>query len=227
MSFGCVYGRCNGDVIADREDGIDNFLECFPLEYTPGEYCDCCDCCNPDTKNKEPCVTCSCRCASEDEYTSDEEKDNDEKSIEDNESSEDYYSAEDNIEDNVKYKGEDNTEEFSKSWPFVVKYIKKDFLPKYWGNPEIGALSPREIRNVDDSHLKYNDIGTLCHISGWIITGYLREDYYEYVDKFHARHPHFGCVYGSFNKKVIASSNEAFEHFTDNHNPQIYDPNDE
>lgn len=61
------------------------------------------------------------------------------------------------------------------------------------------------------------------HSSGWIILGDIHEDWYEWVNEFTASHPVFGRVWGDFEHEVHADSEEAFEHFIANHEPNVWD----
>lgn len=59
--------------------------------------------------------------------------------------------------------------------------------------------------------------------SEWVITGQIHEDYYEWVNEFEAIHPKYGRIYGDFEKERIAESEEAFQHFWENHEPEDWD----
>lgn len=61
------------------------------------------------------------------------------------------------------------------------------------------------------------------HASGWVISGVIHEDYFEWVNEFEAVHPDFGRVWGDFEEVVYADSEEAFEHFYKNHPPNEWD----
>lgn len=61
------------------------------------------------------------------------------------------------------------------------------------------------------------------HASGWVISGEIHEDWYEWVNEFEATHPDFGRVWGNFEEVVYADSEEAFEHFYKNHPPNEWD----
>lgn len=62
--------------------------------------------------------------------------------------------------------------------------------------------------------------------SGWTISGNVIEDYYEWINEFEAFHPSFGKVWGDYENKVYADSEEAFEHFYKNHPPKEWDYSD-
>lgn len=61
------------------------------------------------------------------------------------------------------------------------------------------------------------------NLSGWIIRGEIKEDYYKWVNEFEAFHLYYGKVWGDFEGKVYASSEEAYEHFVENHPPTEWD----
>ncbi len=61
------------------------------------------------------------------------------------------------------------------------------------------------------------------HSDGWTITGTVCEDYYRWVNWFKAEHPVFGLVEGDFECEVIATSEEGFQHFYENHEPEAWD----
>jgi hypothetical protein len=64
------------------------------------------------------------------------------------------------------------------------------------------------------------------HASGWTITGDVRNDYYVWVNDFKAEHPTLGRVEGDFEVEVRATSEEAFKHFWENHEPAAWDYHD-
>ena len=59
--------------------------------------------------------------------------------------------------------------------------------------------------------------------SGWVISGTVHEDYYEWVNSFEAYHPTFGIVFGDFEDVVFYSSEKALEHFLKNHHYESWD----
>lgn len=69
--------------------------------------------------------------------------------------------------------------------------------------------------------LRPSDLGE--NDSGWTIAGEILEDYFEWVREFEATHPDFGRVWGDFQIEVYADSQEAFEHFYENHPPDEWD----
>lgn len=64
------------------------------------------------------------------------------------------------------------------------------------------------------------------HDSGWVITGDIHADYYEWVNEFEAVHPKYGRVWGDFEDKVFADSEEGFYHFFEHHPPCEWNPKD-
>lgn len=64
------------------------------------------------------------------------------------------------------------------------------------------------------------------HPDGWIISGEVHEDYYEWVNEFEAHHPTYGKVWGNFEEEVYAESEEGFQHFYKNHTPVAWDYGD-
>lgn len=59
--------------------------------------------------------------------------------------------------------------------------------------------------------------------SGWQVKAQIHEDYYEWVNYFEAFHPDYGLVYGDFESEVYASSDQALEHFLNNHPFEVWD----
>ena len=66
-----------------------------------------------------------------------------------------------------------------------------------------------------------SEIGT--HDDGWAITGEIHEDYYEWVNEFEATHPIYGRVWGDFENKVFADSEEGYADFYAKHSPFEWD----
>ena len=62
--------------------------------------------------------------------------------------------------------------------------------------------------------------------SGWTISGMLKEDWYAWVNEFEATHPQYGKVWGDFEDSVEASSEAAFAHFYEHHEPEAWDYGD-
>ena len=69
---------------------------------------------------------------------------------------------------------------------------------------------------LDPEHIGVND-------SGWTIEGEIHEDEFFWVNEFKATHPIYGCVCGNFEKTVYATSEEAYNHFFINHEPQLWE----
>ena len=59
--------------------------------------------------------------------------------------------------------------------------------------------------------------------SGWEISGEIQEDFCQWVNDFEATHPTFGKVWGNFEDKVFADSEEGYNHFIENHPPESWD----
>lgn len=68
------------------------------------------------------------------------------------------------------------------------------------------------------------DLGT--HSDGWSISGAVVEDYYEWVNQFEAVHPVFGRVWGDFEGKVYADTEDGFNAFYAVHPPHYWDYGD-
>lgn len=65
------------------------------------------------------------------------------------------------------------------------------------------------------------------HEDGWIIKGEVKEDYYEWVNDFYAGNTKtFDWVYGNFEEKVYASSQEAYNLFIKKYPPTAWDYGD-
>lgn len=83
--------------------------------------------------------------------------------------------------------------------------------------------------NINISQFQTTPACTLCPVylgandSGWLITGQVTTDYYEWVEQFFAYHEDFGFVCGNFEQEVFADSQEAFDHFIDWHPPESWD----
>ena len=64
------------------------------------------------------------------------------------------------------------------------------------------------------------------HSSGWTIAGPVHEDYYEWINEFEATHPVYGRIEGDYENTLFATSEEAFQHFYENHPPHAWDYQD-
>jgi len=100
----------------------------------------------------------------------------------------------------------------------IVKEFGKDFHSPY------GALT------LNTSEVcKGNDAGkewtkqTRTHKDGWTITGVIQKDYCYWVNEFEAVHPEYGKVWGNFEDKVYADSEEGFQDFYEKHPPEAWD----
>lgn len=95
------------------------------------------------------------------------------------------------------------------------------------------VLNYKEEVLTDEQALKYYGISgcyvTLYpyqlgnHASGWIVEGEVSEDCFEWVSDFTASHPVYGKVWGNFNKKVYADSQEGLDDFMKNVPPHAWD----
>lgn len=98
----------------------------------------------------------------------------------------------------------------------ITKQFGKDF------NSDGGALT-LDVSEISEVGHKYNVPQTRTHVDGWTIYGISHEDYYEWVNEFNASHPIYGNVWGDFEEKVFADSEEGFDHFYQNHQPHAWD----
>lgn len=74
--------------------------------------------------------------------------------------------------------------------------------------------------------LSSDEIKNGLHEDGWLITGVIHEDYYEWVNEFRAVHPVYGKVWGDFESEVYADTEEGYQHFYENHKPNSWDYQD-
>jgi len=84
------------------------------------------------------------------------------------------------------------------------------------------TLASEEVTDGNEEQGVY----TKAHNDGWVITGKIIEDYYVWVNSFVAYHPIYGFVCGDFEDTVYASSEEAFAHFWQHHEPEAWDYED-
>ena len=100
----------------------------------------------------------------------------------------------------------------------ITKKFGKDF------KSEDGALtlSPSEVTTSNAEE----GIHKRTHKDGWTIKGEIHEDYFVWVNKFEASHPKFGKVWGDFEDKVYADSEEGFKDFFEKHKPHAWDYGD-
>ena len=64
------------------------------------------------------------------------------------------------------------------------------------------------------------------HKDGWTIEGFIQENYYTWVNEFHANHPVFGEIYSDFKKTVFYKSKKEPNHFLKYHEPYKWDYGD-
>lgn len=120
-----------------------------------------------------------------------------------------------------------NKEEFMEKFEQIERseldtMVIKRFGEDFHSSGGALTLNPSEVSDVNRIGGPY----TRSHPDGWTITGVIHEDYYEWVNEFKAEHPHYGVIYGDFEDKVTASSEEAFQHFYENHKPEEWDYQD-
>ena len=82
------------------------------------------------------------------------------------------------------------------------------------------TLNPDEVRG--GVYLK-DGTPQKTHESGWTIRGRIVKDYFEWVNEFEAVHIDYGFVKGNFEDEVQATSEEAFDHFWEHHEPVDWD----
>lgn len=85
------------------------------------------------------------------------------------------------------------------------------------------TLNPSE---VCENHKSETGNQHRTHPDGWTIYGEIKEDWIYWVNKFTARHPQYGSLWGDFENEVYADSEEAFQHFYKHHTPQAWDYGD-
>lgn len=91
------------------------------------------------------------------------------------------------------------------------------------------TLAEDEVSGVDlpPGRVNYSKgVYTRTHPDGWTITGKVWDDYYTWVNEFEASHPTHGVVWGDFERVVFATSEEAFRHFWEHHEPSAWDYHD-
>lgn len=117
----------------------------------------------------------------------------------------------------------------------AVRYVLADFLEEQGKQAESDAIRNGVVKKYgvdfrNEPHRNYGSpaltldpdhIGS--HPDGWTIEGEIHEDYYEWVNEFKASHPTYGLVWGDFESFVFASSEEAYQHFYQNHPPSSWD----
>lgn len=93
---------------------------------------------------------------------------------------------------------------------------------------EGGALTLDTVE-ISNKGFRESDSGVeeeKTHKDGWTIKGVICEDWYEWVNEFEASHPKHGRVWGDFENKVFADTEEGFQHFYLNHEPSAWDYGD-
>jgi len=98
--------------------------------------------------------------------------------------------------------------------------IVKEFGKDFFSDGGALTLNPEEVcENEASSGIEYSR----THKDGWTIKGVIQEDYYAWVNEFEASHPKYGKVWGDFEVKVYADSEEGFQHFYKHHEPDAWD----
>lgn len=104
------------------------------------------------------------------------------------------------------------------------KKLQKQYHRKFKIQGSDARTLPVEYVSDGESFIGKNYQRT--HDSGWTISGKVIEDRYLWVNEFQASHPVFGFVSGDFEKEIVASSKEAFDHFAKNHPYEEWDYGD-
>ena len=104
----------------------------------------------------------------------------------------------------------------------IIKEFGKDF------HSEGGALtlSILEVSEIDLSEDECGKIEERLHSDGWKIKAMTHADYYRWVNAFEATHPTYGKVWGDFEDKVFADTEEGYNHFYKHHTPEAWDYGD-
>lgn len=89
-----------------------------------------------------------------------------------------------------------------------------------------GMAHTLESKEVDSTGEKYMGMSMCEHNDGWTIAGYVHEDMVTWVNDFMAWSLKYGRVWGNFEKIVYADSEEAYQHFIENHPPREWDYQD-
>lgn len=100
----------------------------------------------------------------------------------------------------------------------ITKKFGEDF------NSDGGALTLRTFEVTEGK--EEGGFHKRTHPDGWIIEGEIHEDYFVWVNDFKASHPKFGKVWGNFEDKVYADSEEGFKDFFEKHRPNAWDYGD-
>lgn len=100
----------------------------------------------------------------------------------------------------------------------ITKEFDKDFFS------EDGALTLNTSEVTEGK--EEEGVHERTHQDGWTIKGEIHEDYFVWVNDFEAHHPKFGKVWGNFEDKVFADSEEGFADFFEKHSPNPWDYGD-
>ncbi len=85
-----------------------------------------------------------------------------------------------------------------------------------------GALTLGAGEVCDNHGMETGDHERL-HSDGWLIRGFIMEDYFYWVNRFEARHREHGRVWGDFEDTVYADSEAGFARFYEQHGPVAWD----
>lgn len=69
---------------------------------------------------------------------------------------------------------------------------------------------------------QFNKKLSRLHEDGWLISGFVTEDWFLWVNNFDATHEVYGRVWGNFENKVFADSEAGYKHFILHHPPQAW-----
>lgn len=117
---------------------------------------------------------------------------------------------------------------FVKGKELILRNESDDEDQKYDSYKCALTLKPSEVCELYEDNPKDRELPTheLCkrkHADGWVIQGYIQEIYYTWVNRFDARHPKFGRVWGDFDNLVYFDKREGLEDFIRKHRPYMWD----
>jgi hypothetical protein len=101
----------------------------------------------------------------------------------------------------------------------IIKIAGIDYL---YDDEYALSLDVKEV--AKDSNTIHGKIYSRVHGDSWRITGEVIEDHFAWVGYFEAEHPKFGDVWGNFDDKVYADSEDAFKNFYKKHKPYSWNP---
>ncbi len=83
---------------------------------------------------------------------------------------------------------------------------------RYFGSDD-GRAHTLSVSFVKGRYNRSLGVYSRTHADGWVISGAIHEEWYEWVNGFKAIHPVFGRVWGDFERWVYADSKEGLEAF--------------